>query len=278
MRSKSGHVLCVLPLIVALWMPRVLAQQPSPPAPPFTNDKRNAVLITAIEAAAATTLLVGERTGTLGKTAWYLQISERSWILELKGETFISQITGYLWDDDADWLVSFSGTGSIPGKEPIYINGKGRWLYDGKIADHPYMNFHTGVKFGNRSPWGWIVGSEILLPAILGGGTIAAVTFGTGGVGLGVAIPLGLEAAGAGTFAAACLSAVAQDFSETWVTPPPLPERPPVPQNDEKFEAGKGKIVVIVPKNGQVFASADRDLVLSGTVDGGTGTGILEKR
>jgi hypothetical protein len=202
-------------------------------------------------------------------------------VLDVKADDFRYRLSGYLWgEDNANWLVSFAGSGGIVGKEPIYINGKAEWLYDSKISDHATMNFYNVVKFGDHSTWGWIVGSEIIVGGgIGGGGAVAGLTIGTGGVGTAAAVLIGARAALAGAGAAVSLSNASKTFWEKLTPPPEPPPSLPIPQKEEKFEPAKDKIVVAISKEGRVMGiGADGTLVLSGSVSGDVGTGALLAR
>jgi hypothetical protein len=241
-----------------------------------SEAQRFAVLTTAMEAALATTSLIRDRTASsLESVSWHLQFSDRHWVLELKGSSFGCQLSGYLWgEDNADWLVSFAGSGGMFGKEPIYVNGKAEWLYDRISADHPAMNFYNAVKFGENSLWGWVVGSELIVGGAVGGLIGFASTAATGPLAVLVGIQTAISGA-AGMWAISNgVSSLLQ--SDTPVSAPAPPSRPPVPQKDEKLEPQKGKILIALTSE-KVAGSGPADHIdLSGTFSGNnTGTGTI---
>jgi hypothetical protein len=248
--------------------------------------ERAAVLSTAMEAVLATSTLVKDtRPGGLEKLSWSIRLSDRNWRLTLTGRIGADEVrfaqTGYLWgNEDADWLASFAGAGVI-GKEPIYINGKADWLHD-RVSDHRAMNFYNLVKFGDNSHWSWIVAAEAIFGGVVSaGGAIAGIVVATGGVGLPVAILVGAAAAVNGAPAMVSLSKEIKSAfeSEIPVAPPPLPNRPSIPQRDQKTEPGQGNIVIVVSKDGPVLGiNGDGSLDLNGKITGNAGTGVIFPR
>jgi hypothetical protein len=270
----------VVACFLDFYAPRALAQQTIVPAMGVSDARRYVVLSTAMEAALATASLMKDRTPeAITKAEWSAQFSDRIWALDFKDERSSYRLTGYLWGtDNADWVVTFAGSGSIVGKEPVYVNGKAEWLYDPKSADYPTMNFHNVVKFGDHSAWGWLVASEIIVGGAFGVLTGITFTVGTGGVGTGPAIFAGVKAGVLATGVLIAVSAEAKSMTEKWVEAPRLPERPTVPRQDEKFEPGKDKIAVGVTAGEVIGYSGDGSLFLSGSVRGDVGTGILIRR
>lgn len=242
-----------------------------------------------MEAALGTTLLVKDRSQIVRDVTWRLRYSERDWFLEIKGNGFDFRLSGYLWGEEkANWLVSFAGSGGIYGKEsmsvngPMSVNGKAEWLYDPKISDHIGMDFYNTVKFGEKSVWGWVIGSEIIIGGTIGaGGAIAAAVITTGGVGALVAVPIGLAGALTGATAMVSASGSVQTMleSDKPPAPPEPPKRPPVPQKEENLVPGKDRIIIAISKEGQVSGiGPDGGLAISGSVGSDAGTGVITAR
>jgi hypothetical protein len=246
-----------------------------------SEAQKYALLITAMESALTTTSLMRDRSSDGFETvSWSIGYSERNWTLRLNGmmagNEVRATISGYLWgEDNADWLGAYAGLG-IGSKEPISINGKAEWLYDSMIKDHAAMNIQSSVKFGQNSGWGWVVGSELIIGAALGGSTafMATAVSGPGAVFVGI---LGAMS-GAGSAAALSDRVKLLLESDTPVPPPALPNRPQVPQKDEKLEPRNDRIIVALSKEGKIIGAGPETLALSGSFSGNTGTGTIFAR
>jgi hypothetical protein len=163
-------------------------------------------------------------------------------------------------------LVSFSGTGTGIGKEPIYVNGKADWRYDAQKSDHLTMDFYNVVKFGENSRWGWVRGTEIIVGGAIGAATAVAFTG-------PAAIVTGIGNAVAIAAAAVTISDTVKEIvnSDEPVPPPARPNPPPVPEKE--LTPTKDKIYVAVSsKEGKILGS-DGALIASGSFRGNAGTG-----
>lgn len=244
--------------------------------------RRAAALTTAAEAALTTTSLLKDRNPWKAtKAGWSIRFSDRNWVLTIRGggDEFFYTMTGFIWGGDTeDWLVSYSGLGTN-GKESIFINGKGVWKYDRKLADHTTMDFDNIVKFGENSSWGWTRGAQVVVGGAIG--TAAGILAGGAGAGPAGAIVLGIGGAMGGISGAVTISDLVKEFVESRDPVPPTtpPKVPSIPQNEQLLPPAKDMIVVAVLKDGTIRGTGPNEtLSLSGSFKEGNGTGIIEVR
>jgi hypothetical protein len=231
----------------------------------------NAVRLTIAETVLATNTQLSDHVGSpIKEMSWSADLNDRSWSLKMKGFAGKGQVeigmTGFLWGGETDdWIVTYSGGGQIAG-EPIQINGKLDWPFDKATSDRLRTNFKQVAKFGEHSVWAWVVGTEVIVGATIGG---------IGGIAVSAAAPpltIAIGLAGAiGTAGAAVTvsNAVRTAIESDKPTSPPAPPPAPNPGKEERLTPKDGMLYAAVSKEGQVLGSGpDAVYRLIGTFKG----------
>jgi hypothetical protein len=235
-----------------------------------------AIRLTIAEAVLATNAQLGDRAGSaINEMDWSAELSDRNWSLIMRGSSgkglIQVRINGFLWGNEAeDWVVNYSGVGQMGG-EPILINGKIDWPK--QSSDRLTSNFSQVTKFGEHSTWAWILGTEITVGVLIGGGAALVAT----SVAPPLAILAGLGGALMGANAAATLSNTIRNTIES-DRPPPSPSSPPAPspKKDDRLTPQADALYVAVTKDGDVSGNGPdprywlngktRDATMSGQV------------
>jgi hypothetical protein len=243
--------------------------------------RQTAILSTMSEAAlAALSIQPNPSGGDTLEFTWLAKFSDRDWTLAGDGPNGNQKIqftmSGYLWgEDDEDLSISYSGGGYI-NDDPIRLNGKADWLYDKEKAEYREMDFRHVMKFGDKSHWGWVVGSEIVVGGSIGvGAVLIPAALATGGVGLGPAMAPAVKAGVEGASVLVTLSTAIRSIQESHdpVAPPPKPARPSRPHHSAPIKPTKDQISITISINGDIHGyGADGMTELSGTYDAKKGT------
>lgn len=250
-----------------------------------SSEKREiANLMTLSEAALATVALAVDRNeGTAGNLSWEAYFSQRSWEIEVSGilnyQSYSFNLVGYTWGlNQGDWQAHYSGYGRAADFEPIQINGRADWKFSENINRYSKMDFKHMVKFGRNSWWGWVVGSEVVAGAIVGGTAGAVAGSGAGLIG---AVPSAAIGAVQGANGAVTLSEHVRTITESEepVDPPDPPQRPNMPAEGDNLERTEDSIIISVERHGRnISGSFGNSLVLAGSYEQGYASGEIRIR
>jgi hypothetical protein len=248
-----------------------------PTAAQTPQDKQiSAIQLAIAEAVLATNSQLSDRAGSpIKEMSWSAEQNGRAWSLWMKGSSGKGPIqvgmSGFLWGDEADdWTMTYFGGGQSGG-EPIQISGKLDWPFDKASADRLGTNFKQVTKFGEHSVWAWVVGTEVIVGATVGG--IAGVVVSAAAPPLTIVV--GLAGALATASAAATVSNTVRSAIESdKPTAPPAPPPAPTPSKEERLKPEAGTLIAAISKEGKVLGSGpDATYAITGTWKGNTMSG-----
>jgi hypothetical protein len=231
--------------------------------------QKAAIQLTIPELVLATSSQLSDRAGWVKDVSWAADLNDKSWSVKMNGYSdkgqFDIAMAGFLWGNEAgDWVVNYSGSGQMA-SEPIQISGKMEWPYNKERSDRLGANFSQVTKFGEHSTWAWIVGSEVIVGGVIGGGAGIAVS----AAAPPLTILVGLGGALTGANAAINLSNTIRSVTESdQPTTPPQPALPipPTPGKNEDLTPKDGMLYAAITKEGNVLGSGpDPKYTLVGT-------------
>ncbi len=232
------------------------------------DTQMSAIRLTIAETVLATNSQLSDLAGSpIKEISWSANLNDRIWSLRMKGSArkgpIEIEVTGFLWGGEADdWIVTYSGGGQIAG-EPIQINGKSDWPLDKASSDRLGTNFKQVTKFGEHSIWAWVVGTEVIVGATVGGAGAIALS--------AAAPPLTIVVGLAGAIATASAAATVSNTVRSAIeldkpTPPPAPPPAPSPGKEERLTPKNGMLYAAITKEGEILGSGpDENYRLMGT-------------
>lgn len=142
--------------------------------------RRTAIVSTLSEAIVSVAAQIEAQTGKrVHGLKWTAEFSDKEWKCAAAGKAnnddISFEISGVMEGNSGEELKSdFGGKGSAKDLS-FALDGNARWAFDAKRRDYHGMSFRQVMKFGQDTPWAWIVGGEVLVGGVVAGG-VAIVT------------------------------------------------------------------------------------------------------